>query len=87
MGRRDDNTSRQEPSGSIGWFTNYVHQLSRSSAVALPVEGQRFSCPCCRYLTLTERAGFEICPVCFREDDGQNELSELELGRADDRHD
>lgn len=28
------------------------------------------SCPCCGYATLTERASFEICPVCFWEDDG-----------------
>ena len=32
------------------------------------------SCPCCRYLTLPERGGYEICPVCFWEDDGQDDL-------------
>jgi hypothetical protein len=32
-----------------------------------------YSCPCCRYLTLSERGGFEICPVCFWEDDGQDD--------------
>jgi len=26
-------------------------------------------CPCCGYLTLRERGGFEICPVCFWQDD------------------
>ncbi|WP_433417783.1 CPCC family cysteine-rich protein [Microtetraspora malaysiensis] len=29
--------------------------------------------PCCGYLTLDERGGSEICPVCFWEDDGQND--------------
>jgi Cysteine-rich CPCC len=29
------------------------------------------ACPCCGYLTLSKRAGFEIC-LCFWEDDGQN---------------
>lgn len=29
-------------------------------------------CPCCGYRTLRERGGFEICPVCFWEDDGQD---------------
>lgn len=32
------------------------------------------SCPCCGHLTLSERGGFEICPVCFWEDDGQDDI-------------
>ncbi|AIJ20651.1 CPCC family cysteine-rich protein [Amycolatopsis methanolica] len=31
-----------------------------------------YACPCCGYLTLRERGGFEICEVCFWEDDGQD---------------
>ncbi|WFE29842.1 CPCC family cysteine-rich protein [Solwaraspora sp. WMMD791] len=31
------------------------------------------ACPCCGYLTLAERGSYEICPVCFWEDDGQDE--------------
>lgn len=27
-------------------------------------------CPCCGYLTLDERGNYEICPVCYWEDDG-----------------
>ena len=33
----------------------------------------RFSCPCCQHLTLGAQGGFEICPVCFWEDDGQDD--------------
>ena len=32
------------------------------------------ACPCCGHPTLGERAGFEICPVCFWEDDGQDDV-------------
>lgn len=32
-----------------------------------------YGCPCCGYLTLEERGGYEICPVCFWEDDGQDD--------------
>ena len=30
------------------------------------------ACPCCGYLTLDEGAEYEICGVCFWEDDGQD---------------
>jgi hypothetical protein len=32
-----------------------------------------YRCPCCRSLTLCGRAAYEICPVCFWEDDGQDD--------------
>lgn len=32
-----------------------------------------YRCPCCKCLTLHERGGYEICPVCFWEDDGQDD--------------
>lgn len=32
-----------------------------------------YRCPCCAYKTLHSRAGYEICPVCFWEDDGQDD--------------
>ena len=30
------------------------------------------ACPCCGHATLTARGFYEICPVCFWEDDGQD---------------
>ena len=36
-------------------------------------EGGPYACPCCGYLTLDERGRHGICPVCFWEDDGQDE--------------
>lgn len=32
-------------------------------------------CPCCGYLTKDEPWDFEICPVCFWQDDGQNDTN------------
>ena len=52
------------------WFEWYKNQ----KAVMLePRNGEAYACPCCGCLTLGERGGYEICPVCFWEDDGQDE--------------
>jgi len=32
-----------------------------------------YRCPCCRFTTLAERGGYEVCPVCSWEDDGQDD--------------
>jgi hypothetical protein len=35
--------------------------------------GAPFACPCCASLTLPARGQYELCPVCFWEDDGQDD--------------
>lgn len=45
----------------------------RRYPVLRPPDAGPYSCPCCGYVTLAERGGFEICPVCFWEDDGQDD--------------
>jgi hypothetical protein len=32
-----------------------------------------YPCPCCGFKTLYWRGNYEICPVCYWEDDGQDE--------------
>jgi hypothetical protein len=54
------------------WFAQYSGTLQWQPVVAAREAGP-FRCPCCRCLTLPERAGYEICPVCAWEDDGQDE--------------
>ena len=36
-------------------------------------EHRRLACPCCGFLTLRDRGGFEMCAVCWWEDDGQDD--------------
>lgn len=45
-------------------------------------KNEKFCCPCCGYYTLEEGNGnYEICPVCFWEDDAiQNRNADLEGG-------
>jgi hypothetical protein len=51
------------------WFESYT---SRRNVFA-PRDGGPYSCPCCGHLTLSERGGYEICPECGWEDDGQDD--------------
>jgi hypothetical protein len=47
--------------------------LGYRSVFAPRREGMRYRCPCCHYKTLEERGGYDICEVCFWEDDGQDD--------------
>jgi hypothetical protein len=47
------------------------------------VSATRFTCPCCGYRTLPEPPGsYEICEVCFWEDDGVQLLDPAYRGGA-----
>lgn len=35
--------------------------------------GLSYACPCCKAKTLHDRGGFDLCPVCSWEDDGQDD--------------
>ncbi|GEM_PF-1650224 len=55
-------------------------------------ESHYIACPCCGYATLDERGGWDICRICWWEDDGQDNHnatavaggpnSNISLGRA-----
>jgi hypothetical protein len=53
---------------SGNWFWNAVDQLGTRET---PL-GRRAACPCCGYLTFRRgaRHSYELCEVCFWEDDG-----------------
>lgn len=34
---------------------------------------ERVACPCCGFTTLSAMGGYELCPVCFWTDDGQDD--------------
>ena len=39
------------------------------------------NCPCCGEKTLTEQGGYEVCQLCYWEDDpGQHEHPDDDLG-------
>jgi len=63
MGKRVDKMSEE-------WFNWYVKQSSKNKDWAR-FKG-RYLCPCCYMPTLEERAIWDICAICFWEDDGQD---------------
>ncbi len=54
-------------------------KLNIETIIGEPVELE--SCPCCGYRTIGERGNYDICKVCWWEDDGQdNQHSEQVMG-------
>ncbi len=56
----------EEHARRLAWFAEYNASLD-GTPPRLPLR-----CPCCGCQTLGERGGWEICEVCFWEDDGQD---------------
>lgn len=65
--------SPEERERRRAWFEWYVEQLNMNSVHSSKDEVGPFRCPCCGLRTLDERGGYDICPVCFWEDDGQDD--------------
>jgi len=66
------------------WFDWYVEQLGKEKQWATYQD--RFLCPCCFMPTLDERCGWDICPICFWEDDGQD-TDDADVVRGGPNHD
>jgi hypothetical protein len=54
------------------WIERYRYNRRHGGEFWLSV-GRRYCCPCCGYPTLLERSKYEICELCYWEDDGQDE--------------
>ncbi len=69
----DNNEESKEQSPARAWFDWYIERLEGNSIYAEEMDGIMYRCPCCDYQTLGSRGSYEICPVCFWEDDGQDD--------------
>ncbi|MFC5475787.1 CPCC family cysteine-rich protein [Paraherbaspirillum soli] len=56
---------------SIRWKITFVNPDEYELLIFLMKEAKNilFPCPCCEQLTLSEIGAYEICSVCFWEDD------------------
>jgi hypothetical protein len=66
-------SSEEELDRRREWFEWYVDRMEHHSVSRPNRSDGKYACPCCGHLTLDERGGFEICQVCFWEDDGQDD--------------
>ncbi|QEH38389.1 hypothetical protein OJF2_69900 [Aquisphaera giovannonii] len=65
--RPEEDDPRSDANAGVAWFHWYVSRIE-AQPKDLPLR-----CPCCYCRALDERGGFDICPVCFWEDDGQDD--------------
>ncbi|MEV0403757.1 CPCC family cysteine-rich protein [Actinoallomurus sp. NPDC050550] len=72
MAQQSGSPTPEEVERRIRWFEEYTDAAINNS-VHRPPRDEPYACPCCGYLTLSERGNYEICDVCFWEDDGQDE--------------
>lgn len=64
----------------IGVVNSYLEKRLAAMRIFEAVDGLAEAleaCPCCGYRSLRERGGYEICRVCFWEDDGTEELGRV----------
>jgi len=64
----------------FSYFSNSYLELflNRQVGKIIAVKGKRrelISCPCCCYKTLDTRGDYDICKVCYWEDDGNDDLN------------
>jgi len=52
------------------WFRWYIAQVGKDKNWA--TYRDKYLCPCCFMPTLDSRADYDICTICFWEDDGQD---------------
>jgi hypothetical protein len=72
VGRGPEELSEAELARRVRSFERYTDAVGNNS-VQWPERGEPYACPCCGYLTLDTRGNYEICNVCFWEDDGQDD--------------
>jgi hypothetical protein len=56
------------------YLSEKLRELGYADEINEP-EPELLACPCCLYKTLTRRGHYDVCPVCFWEDDGGNNPS------------
>lgn len=54
------------------YLQQYLTVLFKENYSVIGNEDILDMCPCCCYLTLPNRGNYDICPLCYWEDDGKS---------------
>ncbi|RXM38169.1 hypothetical protein BOQ62_19125 [Chryseobacterium sp. CH21] len=54
----------------LSYIEAKINNLYQLSINLLGTPKELFTCPCCNYKTILEKGNYQICRVCFWEDDG-----------------
>jgi len=78
LAESDGNDAVMVTRSEQGWLSIAGIQAPHLLQIAFPASAAPpprlpLRCPCCRCKTLNQRAIYAICPVCFWEDDGQDD--------------
>lgn len=55
------------------YLSKRVSEILHSIQEVEGLQEELFSCPCCEFKTLSTKGEYDICPVCFWEDDGNRD--------------
>ncbi|MCD1258182.1 hypothetical protein B5M42_004925 [Paenibacillus athensensis] len=58
------------------YLASKISQILNTKQEVEGLQEELIVCPCCQYKTLSSRGEYDICPVCFWEDDGTIETSD-----------
>ncbi|MFT9821054.1 CPCC family cysteine-rich protein [Lysinibacillus sp. NPDC056185] len=58
------------------FLEKFIKDCFKENYTVIGKEKEFFKCHCCGYLTLESRGEYDVCPVCFWEDDGKSEASQ-----------
>ncbi|WBV56555.1 CPCC family cysteine-rich protein [Chryseobacterium daecheongense] len=65
---------------TISYIEEKINKLYGFSFIITGTPKELVPCPCCGYKTILEKGNYEICPVCFWEDDGS--INDLKYSSA-----
>lgn len=59
----------------VSYIEEKIKTLYKLSIKVNGIPKELIPCPCCNYKTISEKGNYQICPVCFWEDDGSIDIS------------
>lgn len=56
------------------YLSSIISKIKKKDIIVIGKVEELYPCPCCGYKTLSEQGEYDICNICYWEDDGTREL-------------